>query len=115
MKRKSAEELQRDITRSAVDDNLIQNIANSADSFAKMKKIVQSVTKDISSNTQEKQRQEMTRSADFWNTNKNFEDEVDALLQRLKFFDQEVTLPRFFDPFICDLDWQPVGKNLIDL
>lgn len=90
MKRSSPEELQRDITRTSVEDSIIQNIANSADSFAKMKKIVQQVTRDISSNTQERQKQEINRSAEFWNTNKNFEDEVDALLLRLKYFDSEV-------------------------
>ncbi|EAR92749.3 hypothetical protein TTHERM_00322930 (macronuclear) [Tetrahymena thermophila SB210] len=104
MKRQSAEDLQKDLNRSSIDDNIIQNLANNTDSFSKMKKVVQSVTKDISSNTHEKQKLEMSRSADFWNTNKNYEDEVDILLSKLKQLDSDLEK--------CNYQIQEVCRNL---
>jgi len=44
-----------DIDRGSTEENtMLQNIASSADSFSKMKKVVHSVTKDLSLNLQDK-------------------------------------------------------------
>lgn len=41
-------------------------------------------------NTQLKQKTEIQRSTEFWQNNKQLEQEIDNLLKQLKYFDQEV-------------------------
>ena len=55
-----------------------------------MKKVILSVVKELANNPKERQHLEANRAADFWNTNKTLENEVDSMLKRLKYFDVEL-------------------------
>ncbi|KRX02927.1 hypothetical protein PPERSA_13181 [Pseudocohnilembus persalinus] len=90
IKRMSPEQLSQEIMRSSYDEKALQNIVMNTQNVSRMQKIVNTVTRDINTNTQVKQKQEMSKSGDFWNANKSFESEIDNLLKKLKYLDGEL-------------------------
>ncbi|EGR30671.1 hypothetical protein IMG5_126270 [Ichthyophthirius multifiliis] len=72
------------------EDQNIQNLINAtANQTPKMQKIIQQVVNDLTAN-QERKSIELSRSSDFWETNKHFENQIDVQLQKLRHFDQEL-------------------------
>lgn len=82
LKRYAPEDFQADLNR-ATDDAHIHQLM-SQKNLNKMSNMY----RDIS--LQERKSYELNRSQEFWTYNKNIESEIDGLLKRLKYYDQEL-------------------------
>ena len=75
-----------------LDNQDLINIVKNAQKMSKIDKLISGVTTDLSNGAKDRQNDEIEKSNIFWNTNKKIETEVDQLLKRLKYYDQEVTI-----------------------
>ncbi|KAL4446655.1 hypothetical protein ABPG74_005593 [Tetrahymena malaccensis] len=92
MKRMNVPQLHQELINlnSETDNQYLQNLLNNTNTAPKMQRIIQNIANDINPEAQDRKKLELSRSSDFWNTNKSFENEIDSLLTKLRFFDSEL-------------------------
>jgi uncharacterized protein (DUF2344 family) len=83
----SPEDFKNDMSNWEKEDEHLKQIIAIDKKLPKMNRIMNSALYNFNENASDRRNMEMSKSQEFWSHNKQFENDIDSLLKRLKYID----------------------------